>query len=87
LISKKKNEPDWMTQWRLKAFRYWQKMEEPHWPNVKFEPIDYQDISYYSAPKQKPQLNSLDEVDPELLKTFEKLGIPLEEQKINQVLL
>jgi len=82
LISKKKNEPDWMTQWRLKAFRYWQKMEEPHWPNVKFEPIDYQDISYYSAPKQKPQLNPLDEVDPELLKTFEKLGIPLEEQKI-----
>lgn len=81
-ISKKKNEPDWMTNWRLKAFRYWQKMEEPHWPNVKFEPIDYQDISYYSAPKQKPQLNSLDEVDPELLKTFEKLGIPLEEQKI-----
>ncbi|MBS3945496.1 MAG: Fe-S cluster assembly protein SufB [Melioribacter sp.] len=82
LISSKKNEPEWMTEWRLKAFRYWQKMEEPHWPNVNYPPIDYQDISYYSAPKQKPQLNSLDEVDPELLKTFEKLGIPLNEQKL-----
>lgn len=82
LISKKKNEPEWMTEWRLKAFRYWLKMEEPHWPNVNYPPIDYQDISYYSAPKQKPQLNSLDEVDPELLKTFEKLGIPLNEQKL-----
>jgi Fe-S cluster assembly protein SufB len=82
LISSKKNEPEWMTEWRLKAFRYWLKMEEPHWPNVNYPPIDYQDISYYSAPKQKPQLNSLDEVDPELLKTFEKLGIPLNEQKL-----
>lgn len=82
LISQKKNEPEWMTEWRLKAFRYWQKMEEPHWPNVHYPPIDYQDISYYSAPKKKPQLNSLDEVDPELLKTFEKLGIPLNEQKL-----
>lgn len=82
LISKKKNEPEWMTEWRLKAFHYWLKMEEPHWPNVNYPPIDYQDISYYSAPKQKPQLNSLDEVDPELLKTFEKLGIPLNEQKL-----
>ena len=81
MISKKKNEPDWMTEWRLKAFRYWLKMEEPKWPNVHYPQIDYQNISYYSAPKQKPKLNSLDEVDPELLKTFEKLGIPLEEQK------
>lgn len=82
LISSKKNEPEWMTEWRLKAFRYWQKMEEPKWPNVKYPPIDFQDISYYSAPKKRPQKKSLDEVDPELLKTFEKLGIPLEEQKI-----
>lgn len=82
MISSKKNEPEWMTEWRLKAFRYWQKMEEPKWPNVHYPKIDFQDISYYSAPKQKPKLNSLDEVDPELLKTFEKLGIPLEEQKI-----
>jgi Fe-S cluster assembly protein SufB len=81
-ISKKKEEPEWMTDWRLKAFKYWQKMTEPHWPNVEYQPIDYQDISYYSAPKQNPKLNSLDEVDPELLKTFEKLGIPIEEQKI-----
>jgi Fe-S cluster assembly protein SufB len=82
LISSKKHEPEWMTEWRLKAFRYWKKMEEPHWPNVQYPPIDYQDLSYYSAPKKKPQLNSLDEVDPELLKTFEKLGIPLTEQKL-----
>ncbi|MBX3007191.1 MAG: Fe-S cluster assembly protein SufB [Melioribacteraceae bacterium] len=82
MISSKKGEPEWMTEWRLKAFRYWQKMEEPKWPNVNYPQIDFQDISYYSAPKQKPQLNSLDEVDPELLKTFEKLGIPLEEQKL-----
>ncbi len=81
MISKKKNEPEWMTEWRLKAYRYWLKMEEPKWPNVHYPQIDYQNISYYSAPKQKPKLNSLDEVDPELLKTFEKLGIPLEEQK------
>ena len=81
MISKKKNEPEWMTEWRLKAYRYWLKMEEPTWPNVHYPKIDYQNISYYSAPKQKPKLNSLDEVDPELLKTFEKLGIPLEEQK------
>ncbi|MCL4550066.1 MAG: Fe-S cluster assembly protein SufB [Bacteroidetes bacterium] len=82
LISKKKDEPDWMTEWRLKAFKYWRKMEEPTWQNVKYPQINFQDISYYSAPKQKPKLESLDEVDPELLKTFEKLGIPLEEQKI-----
>lgn len=82
LISSKKGEPEWMTEWRLKAFRYWQKMEEPKWPNVTYPPIDFQDISYYSAPKKRPQKKSLDEVDPELLKTFEKLGIPLEEQKV-----
>lgn len=82
MISKKKNEPEWMTEWRLKAFRYWLKMEEPTWSNVHYPKIDFQNISYYSAPIQKPKLNSLDEVDPELLKTFEKLGIPLEEQKL-----
>jgi Fe-S cluster assembly protein SufB len=82
MISKKKNEPEWMTEWRLKAFRYWLKMEEPKWQNVHYPQIDFQNISYYSAPVQKPKLNSLDEVDPELLKTFEKLGIPLEEQKL-----
>ena len=70
-----------MLEWRLKAYRHWLTMEEPHWPNVKYSKIDYQDLSYYSAPKKKPQLNSLDEVDPELIKTFEKLGISLEEQK------
>jgi len=80
-ISKKKNEPDWMTEWRLKAFRHWLKMTEPHWANIHYPKIDYQGIKYYSAPKKKQQLNSLDEVDPELIKTFEKLGIPLEEQK------
>ena len=82
IISEKKNEPDFMVEWRLKAFRHWKKMEEPHWPNVQYAPVDYQDIVYYSAPKQKKQLNSLDEVDPELLRTYEKLGIPLEEQKL-----
>jgi Fe-S cluster assembly protein SufB len=80
IISAKKNEPEFLLEWRLKAFRHWQKMEEPHWPNVKYPPVDYQDIVYYSAPKKK--LDSLDEVDPELLKTYEKLGIPLEEQKM-----
>ncbi len=81
-ISNKKEEPDWMLEWRLKAYRYWLTMKEPNWPNVKYPPVDFQDISYFSAPKQKPTLSSLDEVDPELVKTFEKLGIPLEEQKI-----
>lgn len=80
-ISKLKHEPPFMLEWRLKAYRHWLTMEEPHWPNVKYAPIDYQDISYYSAPKKKPQLNSLEEVDPELVRTFEKLGISLEEQK------
>ncbi len=81
LISKKKEEPEWMLEWRLKAFRHWQKMEEPDWAKIHYPRIDYQNIKYYSAPKKKPELNSLDEADPELIKTFEKLGIPLEEQK------
>jgi len=80
-ISTKKNEPQWMLEWRLKAFRHWLKMEEPTWANVKFTPIDYQDIIYYSAPKQRPSLNSIDEIDPELKRTFDKLGISLDEQK------
>ena len=81
-ISAKKKEPEFMLEWRLKAFRHWQEMQEPTWPNVNYPPIDYQDIIYYAAPKKKPELKSLDEVDPELLKTFNKLGIPLEEQKV-----
>ena len=80
-LSAKKNEPEWMTEWRLKAYRHWLTMEEPKWPNVKFPPIDYQEISYYSAPKSTPKYKSLDEVDPELLDTYKKLGISLEEQK------
>jgi len=82
LISSKKNEPDWMLQLRLKAFEHWKQMKEPDWAHLGYPAIDYQDIHYYAAPKQKKVLNSLDEVDPEILKTFEKLGIPLEEQKI-----
>jgi Fe-S cluster assembly protein SufB len=82
LISSKKSEPDWMTEWRLKAFRRWQTMKEPHWPNVSYGPIDYQGTSYYSAPKTKKPLGSLDEVDPALLETYTKLGIPLHEQKM-----
>ena len=81
LISMKKNEPEWLLQWRLDAFRKFQKMTEPEWANVTYEKPDLQSISYYSAPKPKKTLESLDEVDPELLKTFEKLGISLEEQK------
>nr|WP_121271504.1 Fe-S cluster assembly protein SufB [Pedobacter schmidteae] len=81
LISHKKNEPEWMLDWRIKAYNHWLKMEEPTWPNVKYPPINYQDIIYYAAPKPKKQLNSLDEVDPELLSTFEKLGISISEQK------
>ncbi|HLJ97921.1 MAG TPA: Fe-S cluster assembly protein SufB [Gemmataceae bacterium] len=81
-ISAKKKEPEFMLQWRLKAYRHWLTLEEPHWwPNIRFTPIDYQEIVYYSAPKLKKTLNSLDEVDPELRRTFEKLGISLEEQK------
>src|SRR6476469_937715 len=81
VISAKKNEPAFMTEWRLKAYRRWLSMKEPHWPNVKYGPIDYQAVSYYAAPKTKKPLGSLDEVDPELLKTYDKLGIPLAEQK------
>src|SRR5919202_685882 len=82
LISAKKKEPEFMLEFRLKAYRQWQKMTEPTWPNVAYPPIDYQDIIYYSAPKKKKEkLNSLEEVDPALLETFEKLGIPLDEQK------
>jgi len=82
LISAKKKEPDWLLEWRLKAYRFWLTMEEPRWwPNLKIAPIDYQDSVYYSAPKPKKKLNSLDEVDPEMRATFEKLGISLEEQK------
>jgi len=80
-ISAKKDEPEWMLEWRLKAFRIWQKMAHPEWSNTDFPSIDFQDIIYYAAPKPKKQLNSLDEVDPEILKTFEKLGISLDEQK------
>ena len=80
-ISAKKGEPDFMLEFRLKAFRKWLDMEEPHWSNAYYPPIDYQDISYYSAPKMKAKLGSLDEVDPEVLRTFEKLGIPVDEQK------
>lgn len=80
-ISKKKEEPEWMTEWRLEAFRIWKEMEEPEWANVKYKKPDFQAISYYSAPNSKPKYDSLDEVDPELLATFEKLGISLDEQK------
>ncbi len=80
-ISAKKNEPEWLLEWRLDAFRKWQAMTEPTWPNVKYPKIDFQDIIYYSAPKPKVTLNSLDEIDPELRATFEKLGISLDEQK------
>jgi len=83
LISAKKNEPEWMLEFRLKAYRGWLKMDEPSaWPNFEYPKIDFQNISYYSAPKQKPTKASMDEVDPELVRTFEKLGIPLSEQKL-----
>jgi Fe-S cluster assembly protein SufB len=86
LISMKKHEPDWLLDWRLKAYRYWEKLEkseaEPKWANVHYPPIDYQKIVYYSAPKMKKQPKNLDEVDPKLLETYEKLGIPLHEQKL-----
>ena len=82
LISSKKNEPDWLLEWRLKAYNQWLKMEEPNWAKLHYAEIDFQAISYYSAPKEKEKLKSLDEVDPELLETYTKLGIPLEEQKM-----
>jgi len=82
-ISTLKGEPGWMLEWRLKAFRHWQTLEEPTWANIKYEPVDYQAISYYSAPKSKKDgPKSLDEVDPEILRTYEKLGIPLQEQQL-----
>ena len=82
LISEKKREPAWLLEFRLKAYRTWLTMTEPTWQNVRYPAIDYQDIIYYSAPKKRPTLNSLDEVDPEIRATFEKLGIPLQEQKL-----
>ena len=81
-ISAKKNEPAWLLEFRLKSYKTWLTMSEPRWANLTFEPIDYQAVSYYSAPKKKPQLSSLDDVDPEIRATFDKLGIPLEEQKL-----
>jgi Fe-S cluster assembly protein SufB len=81
-ISAKKDEPDWMLEWRLRAYRHWTTMREPTWQKVNYPPIDYQDAYYYAAPKTKERLNSLDEVDPELLATYEKLGIPLREQEM-----
>jgi len=83
MISAKKNEPEFMLEWRLKSYRQWLTMEEPKWSTVRYPAIDYQDIVYYSAPKTKiDQLQSLDEVDPELLRTYAKLGIPLREQEL-----
>ena len=82
VISAKKGEPDWIKDWRLKAYKNWKKMKNPSWANITYPSIDYQSISYYSAPKEKKELKSLDEVDPELLETYNKLGIPLEEQKM-----
>jgi Fe-S cluster assembly protein SufB len=83
LISAKKGEPEWLLEWRLKALRGWTKMTEPHnWPNIKYNPVDYQDLRYYSAPKTTKPFGSLDEVDPKLLETYKKLGIPLTEQKL-----
>src|SRR5947209_15035312 len=83
LISAKKNEPEWLLEWRLKAYRHWLTMKEPTWANIHYPPIDYQAITYYSAPKsKKATIESLDDVDPEILKTYEKLGIPLKEQEL-----
>ena len=81
LISRKKNEPEWLLDWRLKAFEFWQTMKEPSWAKLAYDTVDYQSLYYYSAPKQKVAPKSLDEVDSELLKTYEKLGIPLKEQE------
>jgi Fe-S cluster assembly protein SufB len=83
LISAKKGEPEWLLEWRLKAFRGWTRMTEPHnWPNIRYNPVDYQALRYYAAPKTNKPLGSLDEVDPKLLETYQKLGIPLSEQKL-----
>ena len=80
-ISKKKNEPDWMLEYRLNAYKVWLEMKEPNWANITYKKPNYQDVIYYSAPKQKPVLNSLDDLDPEMKRTFDKLGISIEEQK------
>lgn len=82
LISGKKNEPEWLLEWRLEAYKHWLTMKEPRWPNVTYPPIDYQNISYYAAPKLKDRPKSLDDIDPEIKATYDKLGIPLEEQKM-----
>ena len=82
LISQKKGEPEWLTAYRLKAYNHWLTMTMPTWAHLDIPEIDYQDIIYYAAPRTKPKLNSMDEVDPELRRTFDKLGIPLEEQKV-----
>src|SRR5207237_3655439 len=82
LISSKKNEPEWMLAWRLDAYERWKTMSEPTWARVKYGPIDYQDLYYYSAPKKKEGPKSLDEIDPEILETYRKLGIPLREQEM-----
>jgi Fe-S cluster assembly protein SufB len=81
-ISAKKGEPEWMLEWRLKAFRHWLTMKSPDWAKLSIPPIDYQDAYYYAAPKAKPKLASLDDLDPEIKQVYEKLGIPLEEQKV-----
>src|ERR1700674_3636167 len=81
-ISARKDEPEWMLNWRLDAYRRWLTMREPQWARVDYGPIDYQDLYYYSAPKTTPGPRSLDEIDPEILKTYQKLGIPLREQEI-----
>src|SRR5690606_21933013 len=81
-ISAKKGEPEWLLEWRLEAFRRWQTMKEPTWARVSYPEIDYQDLYYYAAPKTKTAPKSLDEVDPELLRTYERLGIPLSEQAV-----
>lgn len=81
-ISRRKDEPEWLLEFRLKAYRQWRAMEEPEWPNLNYAKPDYENIVYYSSPKEKPKLNSLDEVDPDILDTYNKLGIPLEEQKM-----
>ena len=81
-ISRIKKEPKWLLEWRMKAYKHWLKMPEPKWSNLHYPKIDFQDLCYYSAPKKKKELKSLDEVDPELLETYDKLGIPLDEQKM-----
>jgi len=82
MISAKKDEPQWLLEWRLKAYENWLTMKEPTWPNVHYSPIDYQSISYYAAPKNMPKLESLDDLDPEIKAAYDKLGIPLDEQKM-----